>query len=68
LVIRAVRPNSNGAALIARFLDQLHLLWLGRCDAYALYAAVGGIDYFESQTFVFDNFALLGNAAGEFAY
>src|ERR1700723_1792069 len=31
-------------------------------------AAVGGIDFFESQAFVFDHFAFLWDASGEFAY
>jgi len=59
-----VRPNSSDAALVARFLDQLHLLWLRGCDPYAFHSAVGGIDHFESQAFVFNYFALLGDAAG----
>src|ERR1035441_5225970 len=47
--------------------DQFHLLGLGGGDAHALDAAIGRIEHFEPQAFVFDDFAFLGNASGEFA-
>ena len=50
------------------FSYQLHLLRRGRRDAHALYPTVGGVEDFELQAFVFDDFAFLGNAFGEFAY
>src|ERR1019366_5618737 len=48
-------------------LNQLHLLGLGGGDAHALDAAIGRIEDFEPQAFVFDDFAFLGNSSGEFA-
>src|ERR1035437_7867900 len=46
-------------------LNQLHLLGLGGRDAHALYPTVGGVEDFELQPLVFDDFAFLGNASGK---
>src|ERR1039458_100592 len=51
----------------ASSLNQLHLFRRNRRDAHALDAAIGRIEHFEPQAFVFDDFAFLGNSSGEFA-
>ena len=63
-----IGTEQEGPPRYRLFLNQLHLLGLGGRDAHALYPTVGGVEDFELQAFVFDDFAFLGNAFGEFAY
>ena len=46
------------------FSDQLQLLGLGGSDAHAFYSTIGGVEDFELQAFVFDDFAFLRDASG----
>ena len=45
-------------------LNQLHLLGRDCRDAHPFHSAIGGVEDFELQAFVFDDFAFLGNASG----
>ncbi len=56
-----LRPLQN--EFFRSLLDQLQLLGLGGGDTDAFYSTIGGVEDFELQAFVFDDFAFLGNAS-----